>query len=113
MATPPVRRLGISTVSDELPYQTLDQGLDMIHIMRNINQFTNAYNYNMNAQMFIENTSNNKHLNTLQIRLEFFFRLPSLAQKSQVAVRCVCVCVSERERERNINIIIGSKKIMF
>ena len=37
-----------------LPPQTLEQGLDVLEMMRNINIFTAGYNYNINTQVFID-----------------------------------------------------------
>lgn len=61
------KRFGLSTVEDHLPVQTLEQGLDVLEIMRNIQVFTAGYNYNMNNQVFVEKSSNNKFLNTINI----------------------------------------------
>lgn len=47
--------------------QTLEQGLDVLEIMRNINIFVGKYLYNLNNQVFVEEWSNNKHLNTINI----------------------------------------------
>lgn len=44
------------------------KGLDVLEIMRNIHLFVSRYLYNLNNQIFIEKTSNNKHLNTINIR---------------------------------------------
>lgn len=56
------------TVEDNLPSQTLEQGLDVLEIMRNIHIFVSKYLYNLNNQIFVEQSSNNKHLNTINIR---------------------------------------------
>ncbi len=50
-----------------LPMGTLDQGLDVLQIMRNIHIFVTRYNYNMNGQFFLERkpTRGAKHLNTI------------------------------------------------
>lgn len=56
------------TVEDHLPSQTLEQGLDVLEIMRNIHIFVSKYLYNLNNQIFVEQWSNNKHLNTINIR---------------------------------------------
>ena len=56
------------TVDDHLPAQTLEQGLDILEIMRNINVFVSRYLYNLNNQIFVEFKSDNKHLNTINIR---------------------------------------------
>ncbi|KAK4871515.1 hypothetical protein RN001_015639 [Aquatica leii] len=58
---------GLSTVEDNLPIQTLEQGLDVLEIMRNIQVFVVKYSYNLNNQFFIEEKSTNKHLNTINI----------------------------------------------
>lgn len=54
-------------MDDHLPAQTLEQGLDVLEIMRNIHFFVSNYNYNLNHQIFVENKSDNKHLNTINI----------------------------------------------
>lgn len=58
----------LDTVEDHLPTQTLEQGLDVLEIMRNIHHFVSKYLYNLNNQIFIEKNSNNKHLNTINIQ---------------------------------------------
>lgn len=62
------QRYGLTTVEAHLPSQTLEQGLDVLEIMRNIHVFVSRYYYNLNNQIFVERTSNNKHLNTINIR---------------------------------------------
>ena len=44
-------RLDLNTVEDHLPAQTVEQGLDVLEMMRNIQVFTSGYNYNMNSQV--------------------------------------------------------------
>ena len=55
-------------MDDHLPAQTLEQGLDVLEIMRNIHVFVSRYLYNLNHQIFVEAGSENKHLNTINIR---------------------------------------------
>ncbi|XP_048863417.1 WASH complex subunit 4 isoform X1 [Brienomyrus brachyistius] len=62
------QRYGLMMTEAHLPSQTLEQGLDVLEIMRNIHVFVSRYLYNLNNQIFIERTSNNKHLNTINIR---------------------------------------------
>lgn len=62
-----ILQYGLDTVEDSLPMQTLEQGLDVLEIMRNIQIFVGKYLYNLNNQLFIEEKSNNKHLNTISI----------------------------------------------
>ncbi|XP_059050047.1 WASH complex subunit 4 [Achroia grisella] len=60
-------KFNLKTVQDNLPTQTLEQGLDVLEIMRNIHVFVSKYLYNLNNQIFIEKSSNNKHLNSINI----------------------------------------------
>ncbi|XP_037936689.1 WASH complex subunit 4 [Teleopsis dalmanni] len=62
------KRLMLKPVEDYLPNQTLDQGIDILEIMRKINIFVSKYVYNMNAQIFVEQQSQNKHLDSIGIR---------------------------------------------
>ncbi|XP_055329930.1 WASH complex subunit 4-like [Paramacrobiotus metropolitanus] len=59
---------GLHVMQAHLPCQTLEQGADILEIMRNINYFVSNYAYNLNNQVFVERTSNSKHLNTIGIR---------------------------------------------
>ncbi|KAI2795690.1 hypothetical protein BLOT_016329 [Blomia tropicalis] len=61
-------KFGLEFASLQLPTQTLEQGLDVLEITRNIQIFVAAYMYNLNNQFFLERSSNNKHLNVLTIR---------------------------------------------
>ena len=61
-------KFGLEFASLQLPTQTLEQGLDVLEITRNIQIFVAAYLYNLNNQFFVERSSNNKHLNVLTIR---------------------------------------------
>lgn len=63
-----VFKFALKTVEDNLPTQTLEQGLDVLEIMRNIHVFVSKYLYNLNNQIFIEKSSNNKHLNSINIK---------------------------------------------
>ncbi|XP_027195780.2 strumpellin and WASH-interacting protein [Dermatophagoides pteronyssinus] len=61
-------KFGLEFASLQLPTQTLEQGLDVLEITRNIHIFVAAYMYNLNNQFFVERNSSNKHLNVLTIR---------------------------------------------
>ena len=66
-----VERYGdvIQILDGKLPQQTLEQGLDVLEIMRNIDVFVCSYFYNLNNQLFVEHaTKNNRHVNTINIR---------------------------------------------
>lgn len=62
------RKYYLETVDDHLPTQTLDHGLDVLEIMKNIHIFVARYNYNLNNQVFVEVASKNQHLNTVNIK---------------------------------------------
>lgn len=61
-------KLGLDTIRNHLPTQTLEQGVDALEIMRKIQIFVSKYLYNLHTQTFIEHTSASKHLNTIGIR---------------------------------------------
>ncbi|CAL4067501.1 unnamed protein product, partial [Meganyctiphanes norvegica] len=63
-----VSKYNLFTVPSYLPSHTLDQGVDVLEIMRNIHVFVQHYLYNLNQQFFVEAQSNNKHLNTVTIK---------------------------------------------
>jgi len=61
-------KYGLVLSEFHLPGQTLEQGLDVLEIMRNIHIFVQRFNYNLNNQIFIEKMSESKSLNTINIR---------------------------------------------
>ena len=44
----------LSLLESHLPSQTLEQGLDVLEIMRNIHVFVSRYLYNLNNQVRIQ-----------------------------------------------------------
>jgi len=60
-------RYGLNLTEVHLPGATLEQGLDVLEIMRKIHVFVASYNYNLNNQIFIERQSDSKTLNTINI----------------------------------------------
>ena len=62
-------KYGLELVDTHLPGATLEQGLDVLEIMRNIHVFVARYHYNLNNQIFVEHvTMDSKVINTLHIR---------------------------------------------
>lgn len=59
----------LSLAENHLPMGSLDQGLDILQIMRNVHIFVSRYNYNLNQQTFLERRSDkgSKHLNSINI----------------------------------------------
>lgn len=62
------RKYEIETVDDHLPTQTLEQGIDVLQIMRNIHLFVSHFHYNLNNQIFVEGNSTNQTLHTIGIQ---------------------------------------------
>ncbi|KAF1793908.1 WASH complex subunit 7, C-terminal [Phytophthora cactorum] len=62
-------KYGLSLADNHLPMGSLDQGLDILQIMRNIQIFVARYNYNLNQQFFVERRSDkgSRHLNSINI----------------------------------------------
>lgn len=56
-----------------LPGQTLEQGIDVLEIMRNIHVFVARYHYNLNNQIFVEKSTDNKTINIINIGYFFIF----------------------------------------
>jgi len=64
------QKYGLELDNLHLPCQTLEQGVDVLEIMRNIHIFVASYTYNLNTQVFIErmtNASYRKHINTISV----------------------------------------------
>ena len=63
-------KLGISLMDNFLPMGSLEQGLDVLQIMRNIHIFVSRFTYNMNMQQFVEFRPDkaSKHFNTIKIQ---------------------------------------------
>ena len=51
-----------------LPSQTLEQGIDILFIIRNINNFVTQYNYNLQSQIFIEVTKENNYVTVIGVQ---------------------------------------------
>ncbi|XP_034661936.1 WASH complex subunit 4 isoform X1 [Drosophila subobscura] len=60
--------LQLRPIDDHLPNQIIDQGIDVLQIMRNIHTFASSYAYNMNLQIFVEMQSKSKHLDIIGTR---------------------------------------------
>ncbi|XP_017062331.1 WASH complex subunit 4 [Drosophila ficusphila] len=60
--------LHLRPIDDHLPNQIIDQGIDVLQIMRNIHTFASSYAYNMNLQLFVETHSKGKHLDIIGTR---------------------------------------------
>jgi len=61
-------RYGLRLTETYLPVGTLEQGLDVLEIMRNIHVFVTRFTYTMHTQVFVERPNSNKYVNTIGIQ---------------------------------------------
>jgi len=61
-------KYGLDLPQVHLPGHTLEQGLDILQIMRMIERFVVDYRYNLNNQIFIERTSENNYLSVINVQ---------------------------------------------
>ena len=53
-------RFQISILPSHLPSQTLEQGVDLLFLLRNLGSYVSKYHYNLHTQVFIETTKETK-----------------------------------------------------
>jgi WASH complex subunit 7 len=51
-----------------LPIQTLEQGIDILYIVRNIVNFVQQYNFNLHSQVFVEVTKDNNYVTVIGVQ---------------------------------------------
>lgn len=61
MAAVAFDKYGLTLTDNHLPMGSLDQGLDVLQIMRNIDVFVRRYNYNLNQQFFVVRGGRRSH----------------------------------------------------
>jgi len=61
-------RYGLQLTETYLPVGTLEQGLDVLEIMRNIHVFVTRFTYHLNTQIFCERPGQNKYVNSIGIQ---------------------------------------------
>jgi WASH complex subunit 7 len=61
---------GIKVIDGHLPLRSADQGMDLVTIVSNLEEFLSAYNYNMNQQIFVEKspTEGSRSIHTVDIK---------------------------------------------
>jgi len=50
-----------------LPAQQLEQGIDILQLLRDLSKFVTKYNYNLHTQVFVETTAETKQIKTIGI----------------------------------------------
>ena len=60
-------KFNIDVVSSHLPSQTLEQGVDILFLLRNLQKYVTNYNYNLHTNVFIETTKETKQIKTISV----------------------------------------------
>ena len=65
-----MEKFGLDLLDNYLPMGSLEQGLDVLQIMRNIHVFVSRFTYNLNMQQFVEYRPDkaSKHINCMKIQ---------------------------------------------
>ena len=61
-------KLGIKPMPSHLPSQQLEQGIDIMVLLRETQQFVQQYHYNLHQQVFIERPSGTKQIKTIGVQ---------------------------------------------
>ena len=65
-------KYGILVQPSHLPNQTVEQGVDILFLLRNLQQFVGKYNYNLHTQIFIETMKETKQIKTISVNQMLF-----------------------------------------
>ena len=60
-------KLGIQVMASHLPSQQLEQGVDIMRLLRETEKYVREYHYNLHQQVFIERTTETKQLKTIGV----------------------------------------------
>mmetsp|Transcript_25468 Transcript_25468/g.19216 ORF Transcript_25468/g.19216 Transcript_25468/m.19216 type:complete len:110 (+) Transcript_25468:2266-2595(+) len=60
-------KYNIKVLPSHLPAQQVEQGIDILYLLRNIQSFVSKYNYNLHTQIFIETTKETKQIKTISV----------------------------------------------
>ncbi|KAH7727403.1 hypothetical protein AAVH_05063 [Aphelenchoides avenae] len=61
-------RYGLVISDSHLPSMKVDQGLDLLAVIRKLNVFVSHYSYDLNEQMFVERNSKSRMLNVMRVQ---------------------------------------------
>jgi WASH complex subunit 7 len=53
-------KFGMDLVKSHLPSQQLEQGIDILQLLRDLGKYVSKYNYNLHTQTMIETTTETK-----------------------------------------------------
>ena len=62
-----MEKLGLNVLNSHLPSQQVEQGLDVMQLLRKTQQFVESYHYNLHTQVFFERTTETKQLKTIGV----------------------------------------------
>lgn len=54
-------------IPSHLPAQQLEQGIDIMQLLRDLGQYISKYNYNIHTGIFIETTVETKQIKTIGV----------------------------------------------
>lgn len=54
-------------IPSHLPSQQLQQGIDIMQVLRELEKYISKYNYNLHTQQFIETTVETKQIRTIGV----------------------------------------------
>jgi hypothetical protein len=94
MAAVALDKYGLVLTDNHLPMGCLDQGLDVLQIMRHIDVFVRRYNYNINQQFFVVRSRNSNitaflcTLHSFDWHSEFGCSLPIFVVRPRCSLAC-------------------------
>jgi len=65
-------KLGITVLPSHLPSQQLEQGVDIMMLVRDTEKYVREYHYNLHTQIFVERTSDTKQIKTIGVQQMVF-----------------------------------------
>jgi WASH complex subunit 7 len=60
-------KLGLNVLQSHLPSQQLEQGLDIMLLLRETDKYVSGYHYNLHTQIFVERTTETKQIKTIGV----------------------------------------------
>lgn len=60
-------KFGMDLVKSHLPSQQLEQGIDILQLLRDLGKYVSKYNYNLHTQTMIETTTETKQIKTIGV----------------------------------------------
>ena len=58
----------MTIIPSHLPAQQLEQGIDILSLLRELGKYVSKYNYNIHTQVFMETTLETKQMKTIGVK---------------------------------------------